>query len=166
MPRATVTAEETSRGLKFTTATESNGVYRVAGLPPSTYTLTVRIAGFQTEVLKGVVVNVGETTDCRYSSHRCGRRPTQVEVNAEPPVVETERGSQANTLNEQYIEDLPIDRRDYLTLYFAAARRLGFHATGRRSGFPREADAAERPFFLRQQRARQQRDGGRRRGAG
>ncbi len=30
-------------------------------------------------------------------------------------MVETERGSQANTLTQQYIEDLPIDRRDYLT---------------------------------------------------
>lgn len=114
VPRATVTAEETSRGLKFITATESNGVYRAAGLPPSTYTLTVRISGFQTAVLKGVVVNVGETTiaDIHLT---VASTATSVEVNAEPPVVETERGSQANTLNEQYIEDLPIDRRDYLS---------------------------------------------------
>ena len=37
-----------------------------------------------------------------------------VEVSAAPPVVETERGSQANTITQEYIEDLPIDRRDYL----------------------------------------------------
>ncbi len=109
-----MTAEEASRGLKFTTASETNGVYRVAGIPPATYTLTVRIAGFQTEVLKGVMVNVGETTiaDIHLT---VASSATQVEVNAEPPVVETERGSQANTLKQQYIEDLPIDRRDYLT---------------------------------------------------
>src|SRR5205085_1931473 len=40
---------------------------------------------------------------------------SQVEVSAEPPVVETERGSQADTLTQNYIADLPIDRRDYLT---------------------------------------------------
>ena len=34
---------------------------------------------------------------------------------AEPPVVETERGSQSDTVTQRYIEDLPISRRDYLT---------------------------------------------------
>src|SRR6202040_2021340 len=36
-------------------------------------------------------------------------------VTSELPVVETERGSQANTLTQEDIAELPIDRRDYLT---------------------------------------------------
>jgi hypothetical protein len=36
-------------------------------------------------------------------------------VTSEPPVVETERGSQADRISQEYIADLPIDRRDYLT---------------------------------------------------
>ena len=114
MPKVTVVAEEPSRGIKFTAASESSGVYRLNGLPPATYTVTARMSGFQTEILKGLVVNVGETTiaDIHLT---IASSATQVEVNAEPPVVETERGSQANTLTEQYIEDLPINRRDYLT---------------------------------------------------
>src|SRR5258708_16437891 len=43
----------------------------------------------------------------------------QGEVTAEAvdaaPVVDVERASQANTLNQQYVNSLPIDRRDYLT---------------------------------------------------
>src|SRR5271154_4935409 len=111
---ATIVADESTRGLKFTAASDSNGQYRFTGLAPAAYTLTARISGFQTQVLKGVIVNVGETTitDIRLA---LASSTTQVEVNAEPPVVETERGSQANTLSEEYIEDLPIDRRDYLT---------------------------------------------------
>jgi hypothetical protein len=38
-----------------------------------------------------------------------------VEVSATPPIVEVQRGSQADTVVQRYIEDLPIDRRDYLT---------------------------------------------------
>src|SRR5262249_35796814 len=38
-----------------------------------------------------------------------------IEVTTEPPLVETERGSQADTVTGRYIEDLPINRRDYLT---------------------------------------------------
>src|SRR5580704_9430425 len=111
---ATVVAEEPSRGLRFTEVSDTNGQYRFTGLPPASYTVTARSSGFQTQVLKGVIVNVGITTiaDVHLA---VATAATQVEVNAEPPVVETERGSQANTLNEQYIEDLPIDRRDYLT---------------------------------------------------
>jgi len=114
VPRATIVAEESARGFKFTAVSESSGQFRLTGLPPATYTVTVRASGFQTELLKGVVVNVGEitVTDVRLN---VATTATQVEVTAEPPVVETERGSQADTLNTQYIDDLPIDRRDYLT---------------------------------------------------
>jgi hypothetical protein len=44
----------------------------------------------------------------------------QVEVTAEPPVVETERGAQANVVTEQTIRELPINRRDYLTFTLLA----------------------------------------------
>ena len=114
VPNATVAAEESARGIKFTATTESGGAFRLTGLPPATYNLTVRVAGFQSEILKGVVVNVGEVTIADFRL-RLATAATLMEVNAEPPVVETERGSQANTLTQQYIKDLPIDRRDYLT---------------------------------------------------
>ncbi len=45
---------------------------------------------------------------------------TVVEVTDQPPVVETERGSQADTITQQYIADLPVDRRDYLTFTLLA----------------------------------------------
>src|SRR5271168_934989 len=64
--------------------------------------------------MTGVVVNVGETVVLDFHLKLATTAQT-VEVTAVPPVVETERGSQANTLTQQYITDLPIDRRDYLT---------------------------------------------------
>jgi hypothetical protein len=36
-------------------------------------------------------------------------------VEAEPPLIETERTQQSNTINEQSVRNLPINRRDYLT---------------------------------------------------
>src|SRR5205823_13526488 len=38
-----------------------------------------------------------------------------VEVMSEPGIVDTSRGSQANVVGEHSIQDLPINRRDYLT---------------------------------------------------
>jgi hypothetical protein len=48
------------------------------------------------------------------------RVATVLEVVSEPPVVETERGSQADRISQEYIADLPIDRRDYLTFTLLA----------------------------------------------
>jgi Carboxypeptidase regulatory-like domain len=114
VPKASVTAVETARGTRYTTTTDGSGQYRFTGMPPAEYKVSAQISGFQTEVQEGVVVNVGETSivDFRLKLAPSGQA---VEITAEPPVVDTERGSQAEAVNLQYITDLPIDRRDYLT---------------------------------------------------
>jgi hypothetical protein len=114
VPKTTVEIEDAEKGIRRSVVTESDGAYRVTGLPPSSYTVTVRVSGFQTETHKGVVVNVGETLILDFHL-RVATGTAQVEVTGELPVVETSRGSQADTLVQQYITDLPISRRDYLT---------------------------------------------------
>jgi Carboxypeptidase regulatory-like domain/TonB dependent receptor-like, beta-barrel len=114
IPRVSVIAVETARGTQYTAVTVSTGQYRLTGLLPAEYNVTAQVTGFQTLTQKGVVVTVGETSILDFSMRVAASGQT-VEVSAAPPVVDTERGSQANTLTEQYITDLPIDRRDYLT---------------------------------------------------
>src|SRR5260370_2467883 len=38
-----------------------------------------------------------------------------VQVQTEAPAIETERTQQSNTINEQSVRNLPINRRDYLS---------------------------------------------------
>jgi hypothetical protein len=114
LPKANVSAVETARGTQYTTVANENGEYRLTGLLPATYRVTAQIGRFETQAMTGVVVNVGETVILDFHLKLATTTQT-VEVTAVPPVVETERGGQANTLTEQYITDLPIDRRDYLT---------------------------------------------------
>ena len=114
IPKATILAVETDKGIQHSTETDSSGEYRLAGVPPATYDVTVKFAGFQTTVQKGVILTVGATVVVDFRLNLAASAEL-VEVNAEPPVVETQRASQANTLTQQYIADLPIDRRDYLT---------------------------------------------------
>ncbi|HEY6443440.1 MAG TPA: TonB-dependent receptor [Candidatus Acidoferrales bacterium] len=114
IPKASVVAVETARGTRYATETDGAGQYRLTGLLPAEYEVTAQIAGFGTELQKSVVVNVGATVTLDF--HLKVATTAQVtEVTAASPVVETERGSQANTLTDQYITGLPIDRRDYLT---------------------------------------------------
>jgi hypothetical protein len=114
VPKANVTIEDPEKGIRRTAVTETDGEYRATGLPPSNYTVTVETTGFQTEIRKSVVVNVGQTLILDFHL-QVASATAHVEVSAELPVVETARGSQADTLVQQYIVDLPISRRDYLT---------------------------------------------------
>jgi hypothetical protein len=114
LPKASVVAVEMAQGNQYSATTDETGQYRLTSLLPGTYKVTVKVDRFETQAMTGVVVNVGETVSLDVHLKLATTSQT-VEVTAIPPVVETERGSQANTLTQQYIEDLPIDRRDYLT---------------------------------------------------
>src|SRR5580658_6142198 len=117
--KATVSVVDTQTGLKRNTTTDSTGQFRVAGLSPATYDVSVAMSGFATEIRKNVVVAVGQTVVSDFKLN-LSKVATVVEVTGQPPVVETERGSQADTITQQYIADLPVDRRDYLTFTLLA----------------------------------------------
>lgn len=114
VPNAKITVSDAEKGVERSVMTDEHGFYRVSGLPPATYKVSVEHASFQAEVATSVVLTVGQTLVFDFQLKLAGMS-SQVEVSSAPPVVETERTSQANTLTQEYIADLPIDRRDYLT---------------------------------------------------
>ncbi|MGC2695328.1 MAG: TonB-dependent receptor [Candidatus Angelobacter sp.] len=116
---ATVTATDIDKGIKHTVTTDGNGQFHLTGLPPANYSLSVTKSGFQPEIAKSVVVNIGQTNNVDFPM-KVSQVSEQIEVTTEPPVVETERGAQANVVNEETIRDLPINRRDYLTFTLLA----------------------------------------------
>jgi hypothetical protein len=117
--KATVTVVDTQTGLKRTAATNSTGQFRVAGLSPATYDVSAEMAGFATQIRKGVTVAIEQTVISDFKLNP-SKVATVVEVTDQPAEVETERGSQADRISQQYIADLPIDRRDYLTFTLLA----------------------------------------------
>src|ERR1700686_3745830 len=114
LPKVTVSVVDAQTGGRHTVVTDGAGQYRVAGLSPSTYEVSAALSGFATDLRKSVPVAVGQTviSDFRMKPSQVA---TVIEVTSEPPVVETERGSQSDRVSQDYIADLPIDRRDYLT---------------------------------------------------
>ena len=114
IPNAKITTIDIAKGGQRTVVTDEHGFYRVSGLAPASYRVSVERGGFQTEIVSAVALTVGQTLVLDFHLKLSGVS-TEVEVTSELPVVETERASQANTLTQQYIADLPINRRDYLT---------------------------------------------------
>jgi hypothetical protein len=119
LPKVTINVIETQTGMKRTAVTNGTGQFRVVGLAPATYDVSVQMQGFATEIRRGVSVAIGQTVTSDFKM-KPSQVATVVEVTDQPPVVETERGSQADRISQQYIADLPIDRRDYLTFTLLA----------------------------------------------
>jgi hypothetical protein len=114
IPKAKVTATDTAKGVSRATITDDRGEYRLSGLVPSTYDVSAEAQSFQSTTEHNVVLTVGGTAlvDLRLPLSQVAQ---SVEVTTQLPVVETERSHLADTVTEDYIKDLPIDRRDYLT---------------------------------------------------
>jgi hypothetical protein len=114
--KASVVAVEDAKGIQHGTETDGRGHYHFGGLSPAIYTLTVKSSGFAPEVRKSIIVALGETTTVDFHMQVSAvTNQVEIEVRAATPVVDVERGSQASTLSQQYINGLPIDRRDYLS---------------------------------------------------
>jgi hypothetical protein len=116
---ATVTATDPQRGTRRSSSSDTTGRYEITGLPPTAYSVSVEHVGFQTTIEKNVVLNVGQTLALNFSLE-VSKVTTTVEVTTEPPLVETTSGKEANTITTRYIQDLPINRRDYLTFSLLA----------------------------------------------
>src|ERR1035437_5910094 len=114
VPKATITVTDPQTGLQRTAVTDATGQFRVPNLAPATYDVSVRVPGFANAVRKGVVVSIGQTVISDFQL-KVSQVSTEIAVASEAAVVDTERSSQANSVSERYITDLPIGRRDYLT---------------------------------------------------
>lgn len=119
LQKAIVKVTDTQTGLKRTVVTNSTGQFRAPGLSPATYDVSAELPGFATAIRRGVTVAIGQTVISDFSM-KPSQVATVVEVTDQPPVVETERGSQADRITQDYITNLPIDRRDYLTFTLLA----------------------------------------------
>ena len=108
-----VTASDPDRAITRSAQTDSSGAYNLPLLPPSVYRLRFEVTGFATAVLEGVEVRVGDKVILR-TEMSLSPMATEVNVTAETPVIEPERTQQANTIESLRIQNLPINRRNYL----------------------------------------------------
>jgi len=113
LAQAKVSASDANRGITRTAQSESDGTYSLPLLPPGTYRMRFEAPGFTTTVLEGVEVRVGDNLILR-TQLEVGPVATEVNVSAEPPVVDPARTQQANTIDSMRIGRLPINRRNYL----------------------------------------------------
>jgi outer membrane receptor protein involved in Fe transport len=121
---ATVTATNQQTGLEKSATTNDEGGFSIILLPPGTYTVKTSASGFSQSELKDVTVTVGSHTPVDVKLTIGGTTAT-VTISEPVPLVETTRTSVSTTINQQSIDNLPINGRnfqDFATLSPAVVR--------------------------------------------
>src|SRR6266498_1695079 len=118
---ATVTVRNQARAFERATNTNVDGEYRLLALPPGTYTVHIEAPGFAKVEARDQIVNIGQMRELPISLSVAGAQET-ITVSSEAELVETQRSSSTDTINEQRIESLPINGRNYINFAMTDSR--------------------------------------------
>ena len=61
MPNVAVVVVDTRRGVRRTATSDTAGQYRLAGLSPANYDVSVAMPGFESQIQKNIAVDLGQT---------------------------------------------------------------------------------------------------------
>src|SRR5208282_982911 len=106
-----VTATNEATGNTYKTETNGSGDYVFPAIPVGTYTLTFDMAGFKTNIRKGVTVEINQVVTFN-STLQIGQAKELVEVTSEAPLVDTTTTQLGAIMNTQQVANLPLNSRD------------------------------------------------------
>ena len=127
---ATVKARNTGTNFSRDTTTNEEGYYQIINLPPGVYEVTAEAPNFKKAVLSSVQLTVGQRADVDIPLE-VGALGESVNVSvASGDLIESSRTAVANTIEQQRIENLPINERS------ATGFALTISTVGRDNGRP------------------------------
>jgi len=111
---ATVTATDNNKGSTRTVTTDEQGNFVILSLPPSTYTVRVSASGFASKTYNNVLLEVGQQLALN-AGLEIGNVDAVVDVlSDEQQLVDTERTQQSTVISARQLNNLPINRRNFL----------------------------------------------------
>lgn len=127
---ATVTAKSSATKISRSVTTNAEGTFQILSLPPGDYEVTAEASSFKKSVLSGIKLSVGQNADLTIKLE-IGEASVVVNVTGDDvQLVETTRTNVANTIDQQRIENLPINERS------ATGFALTLSTVGRDNGRP------------------------------
>jgi hypothetical protein len=115
VPHAAVTITNTATNAVRETTTDAAGVFSFPDLQPGPYSVKVAAAGFSTVVKQGVEIQVQQSARVDFALE-VGQSNTTIEVAANSALLATENATVGTVIEQQRIEDLPLNGRSYFSL--------------------------------------------------
>jgi hypothetical protein len=141
IPNATVTATNVGTGIVHSTVSEKAGDYVLIDLPPGDYTLTVEAAGFRKLEQSGISLQINQQARLDLTM-QVGQAAETVSVTGHPPLLESESSSVGTVINQQLVNELPLNGRNFVQLATLSpgVNGVGQSATGTIMGGGRPDD--------------------------
>ena len=115
VPGATVTAELVGQQLVRTTQTNATGFFDFQALPRGVYQVKAEIAGFQTQVQRNIEVTAGANVRLDFVLGVSGLAE-EVVVSGQATMIEARNATQSNLIDDQRVQDLPMNGRNVVAL--------------------------------------------------
>jgi Carboxypeptidase regulatory-like domain/TonB dependent receptor len=118
---AAVTARDPAKAFERSTNESNEGEYRILSLPPGSYVVTVDAPGFAKLTANDVVITVGQLAQLPITLSVAGAQEV-VNVSSSAELVETQRSSSTDTIEQRRIDNLPINGRNYINFALTDSR--------------------------------------------
>jgi hypothetical protein len=111
LPGVTVVAIQTDTGFRREVVTDETGSFTMTSLPIGPYRLEASLSGFRTYAQTGIVLQVGSNPVIPVTM-QLGELTETVSVEASAPLVETRNPSIGSVIENERIEELPLNGRN------------------------------------------------------
>jgi len=112
VPAAEIAVRNQNTGISTTLRSGTEGDFIFLYLDPGTYEVTIQKSGFNKLLLKDITVTVG-TRAIIHPQLAVGRIETTISVTASTPLVDTAESSLGTVVDQQSIESLPLNGRNF-----------------------------------------------------
>jgi len=135
VPGAQIELKDQATGITKEAKSDAEGTFQFFNLPFGKYQVTVTMPGFQTAILKDVVIESGRKADIPVNL-AVGQPSETVTVEAAAARLETTSNQIATTIPNSYIQELPLQNRDVLQFALLMAGSTGSGGTATFNGLP------------------------------
>jgi hypothetical protein len=128
VPKATVTAHNMDTGVDNTTTTTETGAYTILYVIPGRYTVSARMAGFETAAHTGITLQVDQVATVNFTL-KVGRVQDTVTVTADV-LLDIGKADNGEVVENTRVTELPLVGGDPTTLSYLAAGVLNNNYQG------------------------------------
>jgi hypothetical protein len=115
MPGVTITATSPAAITPGTAVTDGRGAYRIANLPPGTYTLTAELPGFLVFRREGILLRASANFQIDDMVMRVGTLEEAITVSGRSPMVEVSNPTTTMNIDAAFQEALPLTEGGFWT---------------------------------------------------
>jgi len=115
VPKAMVTVTNKATGVAVTTPVNQTGEYQVLALIPGAYSVKVSAEGFESVLHDDIELHVQDRLSVDFTL-KVGSVKQEIVVMAGEPILQTQTADVGSVVDEQHVNDLPLNGRRYADL--------------------------------------------------